>query len=359
VNPIWTLNGRDTVWFEVVFGTEDVNAQMVQRELSQIRSEASSALASRGVQYDQLRRPLSPQTDRREIAILFDSAVMDNWYGIQAAREIIPLLDRNSACSILTGDVIWPDARQAIDALLSDAEMFWVPRLQHPTQIYCVYLNNLTDAMVKRLQEGLRLSRHCFALVDCTYMSAAKAILSTCIGSRYLRHRNTFITEHPDDEASDANFNSPHWPLEEFGFRYISVTSLHFSLLLSYKIERPVLPDIFESDAFFSLAALSGYWQDLNDCTVEVAESKVTYLREHKADNLERAGLHETTDAALAELLLEKINQTYIYDLKVNDHGSFLFNSLIELRSSRGRARIKAGVEYLPAENKLRLVTMF
>ena len=359
MEPIWTLNGRDSVWLEVVFGVDNVDAHLVQRELAQLRAEATEALASRGVKYDQLRRPLSPQADRREVAILFDSANMSGWYGRQAAAEILPLLDHSSAGSILTGDVIWADSTQAIGALLSDAELFWRPSLQHPSQIYCIYLNNQTDAMLKNLHEGLRSSQHCFALVDCTYMSLAKAILSTCLGARYVRDRRTFITEHPDDEKRDANHNSPSWPLDAFGYRYVSVPSLYFSLLLSYKIERPVVPDLFEPDASFSLAALSGHWQDLKNCTVEVAASKVTYLRVNKADNLKRAGLHEASDTELAELLLEKVNQSYIYDLKVNDHGAFLFNSMIELRSLRGHTRIRAGMEYLPAENRLRLVTMF
>ncbi|WP_182378290.1 hypothetical protein [Nocardioides sp. WS12] len=72
-----------------------------------------------------------------------------------------------------------------------------------------------------------------------------------------------------------------------------------------------------------------------------------------------RAGLPATSDTELAELRLTQVNQTYIYDLKINDHGSFRFNSLVELSSGRGRTRIKAGMEYSPADNAIKLVTMF
>lgn len=116
---------------------------------------------------------------------------------------------------------------------------------------------------------------------------------------------------------------------------------------------------MIESDAHSSLAALSGCWRDLNDFTVEVDERKLRYLRDQKADNMECAGLLEIMHDDLADILLEKVNQTYIYDLKVNDHGSFLFNSTIERPSAVRRTRMKAGLEYVPAVNKLRLVTMF
>lgn len=151
------------------------------------------------------------------------------------------------------------------------------------------------------------------------------------------------------------------YPFEKAGFTCRSISSDLAGVLLSYKIERPVLPG-FEVDTEFALNAISLLPLPLDDFHIQVEEAKLEYVKSIKSGSIERAGLEAITSAELAELIREKILASYIYNLVfLEAHNVAKFNIIIEIPSGLllEPTRLLAALEYMPEQKTLRLLTLF
>jgi hypothetical protein len=358
MRKIWTIDARNNFGMALAYGEDGQQAGLVRRDLWALREQLVGMLGTKSVPYGELRRALVPSADRHEVALLFDSEQMDGWYGGEAAADVLPLLDPRSSGSILCGDVVWPSQDEGFEALSRVALCWRQPPIRYLNQVYCVYLNNLSKAGMAALIGGLRESRGCFGFVDCTYLSFAKLILSTCLANTYVRYRRFMVSGHSDDEPADVDVDYPSWPLEERGYIARSVPAMYFDLLLSYKIERPPIAEI-ESDSSFGIAALSGEWLDIRDCVVTVLPAKLAYLRENKGSSLVRAGLDSLSEDELATRIVDKVAASYIYDLRITDGDTSVFNIMLELAVASERARVQASLELDTTRMELNLVTLF
>ena len=68
-----------------------------------------------------------------------------------------------------------------------------------------------------------------------------------------------------------------YYPFKENGYVCRSISDDLISVLLSYKIERPVFPG-FDVDIEFALNAVSPMPMALGEFEIEVAEAKLNYL---------------------------------------------------------------------------------
>jgi hypothetical protein len=226
--------------------------------------------------------------------------------------------------------------------------------------LYAVYVNNLTDQMLVDIHRGMEGYPLYIGYVDTTFGSIFKALLSTQLVNAYVQYRGVNIGQHEDDCDEDENIDLARLGLDEAGYAVRSVPSTNFMLLLSYKIERPVMKG-YEADTEFSLNAISPIALPLESCEIEIDPRKFEYLSSEKAKSLEGLGLLAGHVDQLKAMIQERISANYIYSM-VQDgtHSVSRFNIMIEARpADTGRwFRALVGLEYKPEQKRLRLITL-
>ncbi len=362
---VHTINGRGNVLLEVMQEYFGLSNEHMRREIVAAVEHVTEALRRRGVKYADLRNALSPQADRQEVALLFDTTRIDEaWYGLPVQRQLLPLFNPSSSHSVLLGDLLGSDDQQPWirDQLSHHLHRSATPfQYRHSTQFYCVYVNNCSEDMVRTLDQGLAAFSPYIGYVNVTYASPFKTYLSTGLVSGYIKYRSTVIQPHEDDLPEDTNQNTGGYPFENFGLRCRSVPSTYFGLLLSYKIERPVIAG-FEKDQVYSINAISSTPSDIADCTVEIDERKFEYLKEKKTGTMKRLGILGQPKAVLADLIRVKLRSNYLYNLQFRpDYSLSQFNMLLELVSldSGVPVRVVASFAFEQERNAIRLVTLF
>lgn len=196
--------------------------------------------------------------------------------------------------------------------------------------------------------------------IPSTYSSRTKDWLANTLSTRYLKLGNTFIGQHEDDVPNEENYNLPGWPLEEHGYRCVSLQSMYFDLFLNYKIERRVIPG--ETDTKHSLNAISTDPAELEDFTIEMDDEKFAYIAAH-GGGFRSAGMASNSREEVLDLIRARITRTYIYAMELKEHPSgtsSLFAIMLEFPRENGvPVRIRAALEYLPTKRVLRVVTLF
>jgi hypothetical protein len=124
------------------------------------------------------------------------------------------------------------------------------------SQIYCVYVNSVSAALRDSLNSQLKAYSPYIGYADMTYGSPFKTYLSRTLGSGYVKHASLVIQGHPDDVPPEENENTLGHQFEKFGIACRGVPESYEGLLLTYKIESPVLPGD-ESDTLYSINAIA------------------------------------------------------------------------------------------------------
>jgi hypothetical protein len=359
-----TLNARGHVMLEVMRDYFNLSPERMLREIQGLRRTAEDALARKEISYDRLKSALVPDRKRREVAFVFDSkAIESSSYGYDVFERMIPLFDKKSNHSVLDGDYLDRpgQASQLFDAFDEAVELRRDVVFHHPTQFFVVYINNLTDAMVRRFDEGLRGYPPYVGLADMTFSSRFKIYLSTMLVNSFIKHGTVILQGHEPDRSPDEDVNMSGYPFEENGYVCRSVSGDLMGALLSYKIERPVFPG-FETDTEFALNAVSATPMALDDFRIDVEEAKLDYLKSQKVGSMARAGLMTVDTARLAAIIRKKVSDSYIYNMMFDaEHNVTKFNIIIELRDvENGKpTRLLAALEYRPVDKVLRLITFY
>lgn len=349
---------------EVMRDYFELNPVRMFELIQSLRRDIEDELRKKKVRYDELKSALVPAQDRREIALVFDTtAITSSWYGFNIMERVIPLFNSESNHSVLVGDYL--DRQGQAEQLYTAFERSVKPRrnivYQHPTQFFVVYINNLTDKMVRQFDDGLQDYPAYAGIADTTYSSAFKIYLSTMLVNSFLKHGNIILQGHESDRRSDEDINMSGYPFEKNGFTCRSVNGDLMGILLSYKIERPVFPG-FEVDTEFGLNAVSKTPMNLDEFGIEVAEAKLNYLKSAKSGSMQRAGMEEITSEQLASLISRKISANYIYNLAVDQtHNVTKFSIIIELplTETRPATKLLAALEYKADTKALRLITLY
>ena len=155
MTPIWTLGARDSVFLDAVAAEFNLSWLEMNEEILGAHTRTLQILADKDLQYEGMKNALIPRKERSEAAFVFDSTAMDSgWYGFDVASALIPLLPRRHECSILSGDLILEDQMTASKLLEPHIPL----GLRHSTDLYCVYLNNLTPNIISAIDAGLGYS---------------------------------------------------------------------------------------------------------------------------------------------------------------------------------------------------------
>jgi len=337
-----------------------ISAPRMRREIQGLHKELIKILGSKGIKYESLRAALVPVMDRQEAAFIFDSTAFESGlYGRETFKHLLTLLEPKATQSILVGDLLGNDQQLIIEILRESMVLSRSFTFKHSTLLYCVYVNNLSDAALQRLHEGLASCPAYLGYIPTTFGSRAKTYISLSVASFVLKSGKTLILAHEDDRDNSENINITLYPLEEFDYRVASLQGMYFSIFLAFKIERPSFKG-FQIDTELALNAISDEGELFEDFTVLLDEAKHGYLINEKLGKLKKAGLEAADRDYIASLIQSQLSANYIYNLSyLEDYNVMKFNIMLEVQRSTGYpTRMTAALEYLPAKQVLRVITL-
>jgi len=361
---IYTLNARDNVMLEVARDYSEIGPVRMNHEIQGILATTEKILANKEIKYSNLKTALMPNGTRREIALAFDSQrIDDDWYGLPIYKALIPLFSKQSSHSILAGDFLAFNYRQDLlhEVFTESVQLIREINWLHSNQFFIVYINNLSDKMIKTIHEGLKSFEPYVGYADMTFASRFKLLLSTMLVNDCIKYKDIVLIGHGDDLDSNEDVNMCRYPWEDFGFRCHSLQDMHFGVLLSCKIERPVFKG-FEADTEFSLNAVDPDPMPLAEFEICIAEEKLGYLATNKAGTLKSMGLLTGNLPELNKMIAAKISSNYIYNMTYDEkHDIRKFNIILEINPTDGAPpkRVVVALQYIPQKRSLRLITLY
>ena len=358
--PVFTLNSREYIHLDLLREAFHASPEAMLGGIRALHEETQEILRRKGLNYASLRSALTPSVKRHEACFIFDTRRIDSgFYAYDVFELVLPLLEPKANQSVLSGDLIAADEEALVrlvqKSLVGDRGL----KTRYSHVLYGVYLNNLSEARLVRLHEGLAISPAYAGFLPTTFASPIKTCLSTSLVNDCVKHGKRVILPHEPDRPNKENEDVRGFPFAECGYEVFSLQESYFHLFLSYKIERPVVRG-FESDAEMSFNALSSTVVPLQSLSVCLDESKFEYLTNAKAGKLAKAGIASLSSQALAGLIKDKISSNYIYSLQDDkEHGTLRFNLVVELPRDGGYpSRVLVAMEYLPQERVARVITM-
>jgi hypothetical protein len=367
---IFTLDARGNVLLPAMKEAFEMDETTIFREINIEFKSFVNILLQKGVDYKKLKRALIPNQDKDkyEICLVFDtSRIKENGYGYSVFEKIIPLLDKESTYSILTGDYIDISEPQS-----SENQLFLHKRLyeklqevnsshyMHSSQYFLVYINSITKHQSASVVTGLEGYPWFTGFLDMTYQSVLKSYLSMILSYLCVKTSDIIIVQHESDRSDMENVNVLGYPFETNGFKLFSVNENLFGLFLSYKIES-ISSD--KEDVSFSLNAICPKFNSLDKLMLNINEGKVQYLKNSqkgKGGILRTVGLGDISGEELAKLIFQKIRDCYIYNLEYNtEHDVIEFNVCIELPTIEHRLRkTTVALKYIPENGEIHLLTI-
>jgi hypothetical protein len=339
-----------------------LSSPVIRDEIQAMHLTMREVLASKGVKYADLRSGLVPSADRHEAGFIFDSQCIESsWYGLEVARAILPLLDKRTTLSVLCGDLLGRNQDMIFSILKESVVLSRSFNFVHSTLLYCVYINNLSDAALRKLHSELARFPAYVGFIPATFSSRAKTYLSTILVHSFLKNGPRVIMGHEDDVPNNENVNTAGFPFEEFGCKVFSLQSSYFDVFLAYKIERAVYEG-FEVDTEMALNAVSDQILPLEDCAILLEDAKLAYLKSEKSGKLRKAGIADLEREDLESLIKSKIAASYIYNLDyLEEHDVIKFNLMLEVARRGGGypTKLTAALEYRPQQKLLRVITLY
>lgn len=362
METIFTIDARDHCMLEVMADYFKLDHEAIHREINGMFQDLLQILKSKSINYQDLRACLTPSIDKKEVILVFDSLQIDSsWYGGEVFEKILPLLDRRSSHSFLCGDYISQNLGQdrLYQELVSSIELRNPSEYRHGSQYFFVYINNVSDDLLKRLDEGLKPFRPYTGFIDVTFACFMKRYASVTLVNSFIKHKGIVICGHGDDRDNSENVNMPGYAFEDNNYKCLSLMDTLVGVFLSYKIERPVYKG-FARDTDFSINSITSNVLAINDFEVEIDDRKLKYLKENKTGRMKKTELVSFECAEIDALIREKVADNYLYNMTyLEEHGTTKFNILIEKEVSEGLPiRIMVALEYMPEHRKLRLITM-
>lgn len=149
------------------------------------------------------------------------------------------------------------------------------------------------------------------------------------------------------------------YPFEENSYRVVSINDDSFGPFLSYKIES-IVPD--KDDVSFSFNALFQKFDSMEKLKLNITDKKWEYLNGEdngKRGILESFDFENISKANFTKIVFKKICSNYIYNLRTNEYGDYLFNVCIELPTKKGNIRrTTVALKYIPTCGEIAIVTI-
>ncbi len=355
---VYTIDARGHVALEVYKSYFNADSAQMNTVILKSFLDMKRILTKKGIEYDSLKNALIPRIERKEIAFIFDTTkISDIYYGLPIYKRILPLLNKKSSCSVLVGDCAFPDHAQHAFRYLFFKRIVSSPNIknikyQNSGQFFTVYLNNMTDEILKAFVTNLESFAPYVGYFDLTYTSQIKTFLSVVLVKMFVQCKNKILL--PDEEGAneDVDVNNPGIPWEEYGFNYKSIDGLMYGIFLSYKIERPVVEG-FKSDTEFAMNAITPLPKPIDSLKIKVSKEKFDYFAAKKSHIITKTKFSDFS--MLEKAIKQKINDNYIFNMNYNEEFElYKFNIVIEEKGCRFIASLKLDIE----KNALSIITI-
>ncbi len=284
---IFTLDAREHVFLDVLKSHYNLTSSDINREINELFSHMLSILSAKTIDYQDLKNALIPRSDRKEIAFVFDTKMLESSaYGHEVFLRLFPLLERNSCVSVLCGDYVGEEKHGEFLRAIFIGEINSAREVnyRHHSLFFIVYLNNLSDTQFIKLNKGLLEFNAYVGYFNLTFSSPIKSYLSTILIRLLIKNKMTIITSNEENEDT----NNTTYPFEENGYQCKGIDTLSYGIFLSYKIEREIFPG-YETDTAFAINAITENVFDISTFKLFIEDKKLHYLLREKPDNLERA----------------------------------------------------------------------
>lgn len=365
---IFTINTNGYVLYPVIKSYFELSDHEVHKMINDEFSVMVDRLDMKGVKYANLKRALIPNQDKdnNEVCLVFDSSLIDSsFYGFEIFSKLLPLLDTDSTYSILAGDYIdtlkdLPDSQQYLfDSLNEVITKCNSSFYQHSSQYYLIYINSITNGQLSSIVNELQNSNWFYGYSLLNANSRFKTYLSYILSHVCIKSRKTVILSHPSDYDDIENVNMLGYPFEENGFKLVSINEESFGPFLSYKIES-IVPD--KEDVSFSFNALFPRFDSMEKLKLDFPDGKWSYVNGNingKKGIIKSLAFENISKDEFSEIIFKQICGNYIYNLKINEFGDFLFNVCIELHTRSGNIRkTTVALKYKPECGEISVVTI-
>ncbi|MEU5219380.1 hypothetical protein AB0G79_24710 [Streptomyces sp. NPDC020807] len=318
-----------------------------------------------GVAYSGLAKALIPDHRRREIALLFDSAVAslssNGFYGRHVAEAWISGLPRPRkgvpVNSILRGDLLEAPA-DAVQTAMDRSVVYHRPfTVVHSLQVYCVYVTNLSEEQAKALTSTASEHPAYIGYADCTGRNVLKAHLGLSLMNSGLRVGDLILEGVSEYGAKP---NGAGLPFEALGFTPMAVIDTLFLPFLGYRINSHLTGQNRE-DSHSALATLSPDAAHLESPDIWMSRGRYGYLQDGKhRDSMEQAGLLHLDQPALEAAASKLVAQGYLYNLRLDAYGNLLYTALVDVEVDGGRYQtFTIGLRFNPEDKRVELMTFF
>jgi len=331
------------------------------RDLMQAEGdEFRRLLATRQVDYAELKNALIPTSDGRQVVFLYDWLNDDSWnYAVAMAERYLPHLRVDIKTSVFQGDLLGGHMPvSAFDAALVRAHGNSV---NWQTQ-FAVYFSNLRDGDVAAIHVALLAEPRYSGYIDVSIASAIRDYLACTIPALWVLAGRTVLLNHGGDDPFVSDEDPIGFDLPSYGYTVVSLVDSYFVAFLDYKIEARDAQGSAE-DRILCLAATSGELVNVETATIVVPSAKLDQylLREpNKLSLMTSIGLQDVTPDELARVIRDKLAQSYIYDFRFAPDGTPLFAIAAEFEKPDGTmTRRLIALKYDAISSAISLVSMY
>jgi hypothetical protein len=361
---IHTLEARDNIILDTVKNYFHLSFEEVGREIRDQYNIMLEELKLKGINYTKLKNILTPQKDKRDICLVFDTTLIDDpSYGYTIFKIYFPIISTYSGVCVFEGDFLGSNENQMRikQEISTNIKMINYSTFKNSRQYALIYITNLTNARVTKIIDELKPYKPFYGYFDFFYSSLLKTYISNIIGQRYFILKKDIIVLSTHQDYHEENINTVGYNFGKYGFSIKSISEMNYLMFLSYKIERPYL-DIDISDQLFSLSAIANIVLPLKTFQVRIDDNKFEYLRTKKSGSMKASKFRNLDKNKIEMVLTKKIESNYIFNLNfIKEHNTIKFNTIIEIKSDGNQNPYKylVSLEYIPDKNILRLITMY
>lgn len=334
---IYTFNSRsDGLWDGL--REENVDGKEIKKSIWEFKNELVTLLKNKNIDYKDLKNVLVPQDNKKEMVLFFK--ITKNWYGKEIENQVYKVLTNLKLnTNMLIGDLlIYPNRTEIKSCILKNYPNVI---LEEDFELYCVYLNNLSDQAMNNIDSQLASFHLYRGYINTTYDCWIKKYLSTILVWSLILYKNKTITN--EYHVIDKPQNLIALPTEE-----IDVCTP----FLWYKIER----DGNKDDLRNCLNVLTEKNIDVNSLKVVCSEEKVKYILENHENGFHKLGLSSKEKEEIENELKRLINNNYIFNIRIcKNYGTLMFSVILE----KNNKRATIGLKYDAKNNIANVVTLF
>lgn len=361
---IYTIDSRNCVFLETIKAYFHISDEDMHLHINLLHDALLAQLREKGIDYNSLKSALIPNKEGKELILICDSSQIEgNVYDHIIFNEVLKAFDYTSINSILHGDYIDTindhTSQEWLYNILSDRVDISHVQYEYSSQFFLIYIQNVNATLEHRLHQVLQGQDWFVGIADVTYASKFKAYISAILTFNIIKYKDTIIQSTPDYEQS-SDTNQFFYDFEGLRFKIKNIQEELFFTFLDYKIERPYISQYDLSDQHLSLNAITPIFKQLQDCEINVPESKITYLKTKKGGTLHNIGLDNISAKEFREIIKDRINSSYIYSMKYEDaFDTLLFNIMLEFTHNAKCYKVLLGLKYIKETHTIQPVTMF